>query len=105
MVRRIAREKLAEFLDTGRDPLQVLLDIAFSEELDVGLRIQAAGIALPFMRPRLPQMVVNSTSVTTKVDGAELLRTLQERIARLAPPTPPAQTIIEAHAEPAGGAE
>lgn len=93
-IRTVARAKLAEYLNSGRDPLQVLIDLAFNDDVEVALRIQAAGMALPFLHPKLSQQTINSTSIHAQVDQRAVIENLQARFDRLAAPA--AGPVIEA---------
>lgn len=87
-IRTVARAKLAEYLNQGRDPLQVLIDLAFNDDVEVALRIQAAAAAVPFLHPKLSSQNINSTSLHASVNSAEVLATLTSRLDRLAAPVP-----------------
>jgi hypothetical protein len=95
-LRAVSRARMAELVESGRDPLVVLVDFAFDESLDVGIRLQAATAAAPYLHPRLSMQAVESTSIRATVDGASVMQALMDRLGRLAPP----QTTIEAVAEP-----
>lgn len=87
-VRALARAKVQEILTSERDPLDVLVRLAFDEEQDPTLRVQAAAAAMPYLRPRLSAMVAMNVPAggAGQVDAQQLLQCLNERLARLAPP-------------------
>jgi hypothetical protein len=55
----------------------------------MSFRLSAANACLPFLYPRLSATQVNANHTITKVDSNDLLRRLDERLARLAGPPPP----------------
>jgi hypothetical protein len=87
-LRTVARAKLAEYLTTGKDPLEVLIGLAFNDELDVSLRIQAATAAVPYLHPKLSHQNIESRSLHATVNSADLLAKLEVRLGRLAAPGP-----------------
>jgi hypothetical protein len=90
--------RLAELAAGGRDPLELLIHMAFDRSLEPALRVTAATNAVPFLHPRLSsaQVETRSTSLHAQVDPEQLVASLQERIERVrqpaleAPPEPPA---------------
>jgi hypothetical protein len=52
-LRAAAAEKLATVIGSASDPLSVVIDAACDETLDIGTRLGAASIALPYLYPRL----------------------------------------------------
>ncbi|MBV8576371.1 MAG: hypothetical protein JOZ58_15240 [Acetobacteraceae bacterium] len=58
-VRTAARRRVAEIIAEGKDPLDVLIDLAFNSRLDAALRIQAAAAAVPYVHPKLSAQVVD----------------------------------------------
>ena len=91
---------MAELVESGRDPLVVLVDLAFDESQPVGVRLQAAQAAAPYLHPRLSVQAVESTSIRATVDGASVMQALMDRLGRLQAPAP----VIEAVPEPAEAA-
>jgi len=57
--RTAARRRVAEIIAEGKDPLDVLIDLAFNSRLDAALRIQAAAAAVPYVHPKLSAQVVD----------------------------------------------
>jgi hypothetical protein len=91
-----------------RDPLNVVINFVLDESLDVPTRLTAAQTCLPYIYPRLSAATVDSKHTVTHVDGAALLEKLNERIERMASPTPRMlEPVIEAvpddDADGAGG--
>src|SRR5690242_6243996 len=91
-LRSVAREQLIKTIEDGRDPLTVLVDFAFDESMDPGVRLQAAIAASPYFHPRLSVQAIESTSTNVTVDAAAVMNRLVDRLGRLAPPEP-ADTI------------
>lgn len=87
-MRVAAAEKMSQIVGSDRDPLAVVLAVACNEELDVQTRLGACSIVLPYIYPRLSATQVAATHTVTKIDGNDLLRRLDERLARLHPPAP-----------------
>jgi hypothetical protein len=92
-LRRVTRARLADLLRTGKDPLDVLIAIAFNDEIDVSLRIQAAAAACPFMHPKLSNQTIDSRSLHATIDAAGVVASLEQRLARLASPTPTVDVV------------
>ena len=86
VIRKAARERIVELMEAGRDPLDILLNFAFDEQLDVDTRMTAAIAATPYVHPRLSSMVaaVTSTHLHAEADPAALVELLNAKIARLA---------------------
>jgi hypothetical protein len=68
------------------DPLTVVASWVVDPNLEMGFRLSAANTCLPFLYPRLSASQVNANIAVTKVDASDLLRRLDERLARLAQP-------------------
>lgn len=95
----VLRERVTEYLKTnsaaifGGDSLDLAISIYKNENLPLGLRMHALGLALPFERPRL----VATASITKRVgDGdaefGRLFQRIEQRLA-LAPPERRAEVI------------
>jgi hypothetical protein len=90
-------QKLNRIVAGERDPLSVLVGFVGDEDLDVGTRMNAAAICLPYLYPKLSEMRIDSKSTVTHVDGAALLEKLNEKIERMASTTPRMiEPVIEA---------
>jgi len=84
-VRAAARATAVQAMEDGRDPLDIVLQIAENPKNDPELRLKAAATALPYMRPRLSMQV--SADVTPK-DGEEGVShaDLVDRMSRMLEP-------------------
>jgi hypothetical protein len=78
--------KQAAIIGGETDPLTVVSNMVLDPSLDVGTRLSAAAVCLPYLYPRLSASQIDARVTTTKVDSADLLRRLDERLTRLAPP-------------------
>jgi hypothetical protein len=79
------------------DPLSVLVNFSLDENLDVGTRMNAAAIALPYLFPKLSEMRIDNKTTITSVDGNALLERISERIEKLGASTPRMlEPVIEA---------
>ena len=67
------------------DPLTVVARMVLDANLDIGTRLSAANTCLPFLYPRLSASQVNANVHVTKIDSSDLLRRLDERLARIVP--------------------
>jgi hypothetical protein len=92
-IRPAARVAIRRAVEGGDNPIEILLRIARDESVLVDTRVVAAAHAAPYMFPRLSSAVVHQNTTITKIDAAQLIDRLAERIGRLAPPAPP---IIDA---------
>lgn len=106
VLRKVSRQRIAEAMQDGRDPLAVALEIAFAKDVPTPLRLQAALGALPFCHPRLSAQMIDSRSVRVDVDAGAAMGRLSAALDRLAPAgAPPVLTAtaepVEADAEPA----
>jgi hypothetical protein len=99
-MRVAAAEKLATIVGSDRDPLAIVIQVACDDALDVQTRLGAASIALPYLYPRLSATQVSANHTVTKIDGAEVLARLEERLARVAGLTVEATAIAEAEEAP-----
>lgn len=55
---------LRKVIAAGRDPLEFLLTVAFDEKQKIGIRVDAAKNALPYLRPRLQSTTIDATIET-----------------------------------------
>ena len=97
-MRAASAERKAAIIDSDRDPLMFLVDTVFDESIDYSTRLAAAAIAVPYLHPRLSATQVQSNHVVTRVDSADLVQRLSDRIARLGGPE---AVTVEAKLEPA----
>jgi hypothetical protein len=81
-------QKLNRIVASENDPLSVLIGFVSDENLDVGTRMNAAAIALPYLFPKLSEMRIDSKTTVTTVDGNALLERISERIEKLGASTP-----------------
>ena len=81
-MRASAAERLTSIVGSSRDPLEVAIDIASDTTLDPQLRLGAASIAIPFLYPKLSSTTVAANHTVTRVDTAEVLQRIEERISR-----------------------
>ena len=79
--------KQAAIVGAETDPLTVVANMVLDPSLDIGTRLSAANTCLPYLYPRLSASQVDARMTVTKVDSAELLHRLTERIERVAQPT------------------
>src|SRR5689334_8724580 len=93
--------KLNRIVASERDPLSVLVSFVNDEDLDVGTRMNAAAIALPYLFPKLSEMRIDSKTTITNVDGNALMERIAEKIERLGSPTPPRmlEPVIEVESD------
>jgi hypothetical protein len=97
--------KMHKLIAGEKDPLTVLVNFACDEHLDVGTRMNAAAIALPYLFPKLSEMRIDSKTTVTTVDGGALLDRISERLERLGSSAPPRMVeTIEAGDDGAGDA-
>jgi hypothetical protein len=87
-----AVEKMHSIVNGDQDPLSVVAAWVVDTSLDINTRLSAAATCLPFLYPKLSASQVDSRITVTKVDTADLIRRLDERIAR-AHPQPPLVAI------------
>lgn len=80
-VRDLARANVSAALETGDDPVLILLGIAKDQDNDVQTRAQAAAWAAPYMHPKLSAMVVADAS--QKIEGRDPLALLGEITSRI----------------------
>jgi hypothetical protein len=85
-MRAAAAEQLISVVGSPQDPLSIVIGFACNESLDVQTRLGACSIALPFLYPKLSATQVDARHTVTKVDSADLLMRLDERLAKLAAP-------------------
>lgn len=90
-----AVQKMQTILDGADDPLSVVAAMVVNPDLDIPTRLSAASVCLPFLYPKLSASQIDARHTVTRVDSADLLRRLDERIARLTPP-PPAEIEVDA---------
>jgi len=97
--------KLNRIVASEKDPLSVLVGFVGDENLDVGTRMNAASIALPYLYPKLSEMRIDSKTTITSVDGNALLERISERIEKLGASTPRMiEPVIEAELDADAGA-
>jgi len=95
-------QKLNRIVASEKDPLSVLIGFVGDENLDVGTRMNAAAIALPYLFPKLSEMRIDSKTTITSVDGNALMERISERIEKLGASTPRMiEPVIEATADDA----
>jgi len=84
----------------------VLIGFVGDENLDVGTRMNAASIALPYLFPKLSEMRIDSKTTVTTVDGGALMERIAEKIERMASSAPPRmiEPVIEVQTDDDGGA-
>lgn len=87
-MRVAAAERLTSIVGSSQDPLELMIAFAADESLDVPTRIGAASIAIPYLYPRLSATQVSGTHTVTRIDGNDLIKRLDERLARLHAPAP-----------------
>ncbi|MFL5281583.1 MAG: hypothetical protein ACJ8AW_11460 [Rhodopila sp.] len=80
--------KMHKLIAGENDPLSVLVNFSLDESLDVGTRMNAAAIALPYLFPKLSEMRIDNKTTITSVDGNALLERISERIEKLGASTP-----------------
>src|SRR4051812_26700571 len=80
-----AVQKMQTIIDSADDPLSVVAAMVVDPGLDITTRLSAAHICLPFLYPKLSSSQIDARHTVTKVDSTDLLRRLDERIARLQP--------------------
>ena len=81
-----AVEKQIAIIGSDTDPLTVVASWVTNPDLDMNFRLSAANTCLPFLFPRLSASQVNQNIAVTKVDAGDLVRKLDEQLARLAQP-------------------
>jgi hypothetical protein len=91
-------QKLNRIVASESDPLSVLIGFVGDENLDVGTRMNAAAIALPYLFLKLSEMRIDSQTTVTHVDAGQLMEKLNDRIERMASAPP---RMIEAIADDA----
>lgn len=84
-LRAAAVERRTAIVASDRDPLNFLIDTVWDEGIDRQTRLGAAAIVLPFLHPKLSATTVSATHLTARIDPAELLDRIADRISRLAP--------------------
>jgi hypothetical protein len=87
--------RMTSIVSADQDPLSVIVGMVMDTELSVELRQSAAGIALPYLYPRLSAMTVDQRTTTVKIDGNALIDKLNLQIERLTE-APNAASIIDA---------
>jgi hypothetical protein len=100
-----AAELLSTIVGSERDPLAIMIDFAADPELDVPTRMGAASIAIPYLYPRLSATQVSANHTVTRLNGADVLARLEERLARTAGITVEAAVIEHAEDAPDEPAE
>lgn len=95
VLRTEARALLAEIVGTDRDPLLIAIKIAEDEAQPTPLRLEAALGCCRYLHPTLSAAQVDHRHLHAKVDAAQLVERLNERLARLANP-PEIPATIEA---------
>jgi hypothetical protein len=88
-------KKMTAIVTSDADPLSVVANWVVDQSLDPEFRLSAASVCLPYLYPRLSASQVDAKLTVQKVDSADLLRRLDERIAKLGHPA-----TIEAQREP-----
>jgi hypothetical protein len=82
-LRAAARGAAMQYLEAGRDPLRVLIDLAFDESQTPNVRLQAATNAAAFIHPKLNAQTVSQATVTANVDSGAALEKLMSRLQNL----------------------
>src|SRR5690242_14333633 len=95
-MRAISAEQKAQIIASDRDPMNFLLDVVSDESLDIQTRLTAAVAATPYLHPRLSATQVQANHTVTRIDNAQLLDRISQRIEKLAAP---AAIEIEAAAD------
>ncbi len=85
-LRAAARDVVHRVLESDRNPIKILLEIASDESHPVDSRIAAANYAAPYLFPRLSAAVIDARHTVERIDSTDLIARLSDRIARLAPP-------------------
>ena len=80
----LARESLDLAKAVGCDPLAVVLAAAADEQQSITVRLQAAAIALPYLRPRLAASLAARVDLGSVGAAARPMPQLAERFRRLA---------------------
>jgi hypothetical protein len=83
--------RLRAIVGSAKDPLNQVVDMVLSDDLDVQTRLSAAAICLPYLYPRLSATQVDARMTTVTIDGNALIEKLNarlERLAELPAPTP-----------------
>ena len=86
VLRQDAVEKATKIVNAGDDPLTVVSGWVMDTSLDPSFRLSAAACVLPYLYPRLSATQVDAKMTVTKVDSSDLLRRLDERLAKIAQP-------------------
>jgi len=71
--------------ETGQTPLQFMLGVMRDDKLPVGTRLQAAGLAAPFVHPRLSASLHGALPAGP---GSEARQRLDAMLERLTAPAP-----------------
>ena len=100
LARVSVKRTLAETLGTDDDPARVLVGIATDPNTETRLRLEAAGLLLPYAYPRLAYSVTDST-VRHTADPAGAMQRLSTALDRLAPSPAPVIDAVAEHPEPA----
>lgn len=79
-----AVEKMSAIVGRADDPLSVIAQMVVDPTLDISTRLTAANTCLPFLYPRLSASQVDARHTVTKIDAGELLRRIDDRVARIA---------------------
>ncbi len=96
LARVSAKRTLAEVLGTDDDPARVLIEIATAPGTEPRLRLEAAGMLMPYAYPKLAFTVTDST-VRHTGDGQAAMQRLSAALDRLAPAAAP---TIDGSAKP-----
>jgi hypothetical protein len=83
--------RLRAIVGSEKDPLNQVVDMVLSDDLDIQTRLNAAAICLPYLYPRLSATTVDSRSTVVQIDGNALIAKINARLERLAEmpaPTP-----------------
>jgi hypothetical protein len=100
----LTRESVKLAKESGTTPLQFLLSVMNDVGLPVGTRMQAAGLAAPYVHPRLSASLHGNLPTAPGADSRLRLEALLERLARSPAPLLelPAVTVdASAASEPA----
>lgn len=84
----MSQAKRLAILEGGKDPLEVLMQIAADETQETSFRIQAAIGAAPYVYPKLSTQLVATVQTSGQIDAGALLDRLSDRLGRLAAPQP-----------------
>jgi hypothetical protein len=76
--------RLRAIVGSEKDPLNQVVDMVLSDDLDVQTRLSAAAVCLPYLYPRLSAMTVDARTTVVKIDGNAIMDKITARLERLA---------------------